>query len=153
MDACHILLGRPWLFDRKVMHNGYLNTCSFTKDEKKITLTPLSPSQLDKKAPQKNPERSDLFLTFSDRLLKATHHKFQAFKEWILISQDESETSLVKHPLDVTLVHAYTHVFPEEIPAGLPPKWDIQHHVDLIPRAVLPNKPSYRINRKDTMEI
>lgn len=22
MDACHILLGRPWLFDRRVMHDG-----------------------------------------------------------------------------------------------------------------------------------
>jgi len=26
MDACHILLGRPWLYDRKVMYNGDLNT-------------------------------------------------------------------------------------------------------------------------------
>ena len=45
MDACHILLGRPWLFDRTVTHDGYLNTYSFTKDGKKITLAPLSPSQ------------------------------------------------------------------------------------------------------------
>jgi len=37
MDACHILLGRPWLFDRKVKHDGYLNTYTFT-------LAPLSPS-------------------------------------------------------------------------------------------------------------
>jgi len=22
MDACHVLLGRPWLFDRRVMHDG-----------------------------------------------------------------------------------------------------------------------------------
>ncbi|KAB2623198.1 hypothetical protein D8674_025380 [Pyrus ussuriensis x Pyrus communis] len=26
MDACHILLGRPWEFDRCVMHNGWKNT-------------------------------------------------------------------------------------------------------------------------------
>ena len=44
MDACHILLGRPWLYDRKVMHDGCLNTYSFSKDGKKITLAPLSPS-------------------------------------------------------------------------------------------------------------
>jgi len=43
MDACHMLLGGPWLFDRKVINNGYLNTYSFTKDGKKITLIPLSP--------------------------------------------------------------------------------------------------------------
>jgi len=42
MDACHILLGRPWLYNRKVMHNGYLNTYLFSNDGKKITLAPLS---------------------------------------------------------------------------------------------------------------
>lgn len=25
MDACHLLLGRPWQFDRKAMHDGYKN--------------------------------------------------------------------------------------------------------------------------------
>ena len=44
MDACCILLERPWLFDRKVRCDGYLNTYNFGKDGKKITLTPLSPS-------------------------------------------------------------------------------------------------------------
>ena len=34
-NVCHVLLRRPWLFDRKVIHNGYLNTYSFTKDGKK----------------------------------------------------------------------------------------------------------------------
>jgi len=54
MDACHILLGRPWLYDRKVMHNGYLNTYSFSKDGKKITLAPLSPFKLHEIQPQKS---------------------------------------------------------------------------------------------------
>jgi len=40
MDACHMILGRSWLYDHKLMHNGYLNTYSFTKDGKKITLAP-----------------------------------------------------------------------------------------------------------------
>jgi len=38
MDACHILLGRPWLFDRSVIHDGWMNTNSFKKYHKKITL-------------------------------------------------------------------------------------------------------------------
>ena len=48
MATCHVLLGRPWLFDRRVSHDGFLNTYSLTKDGKKITLAPLSPSQLTK---------------------------------------------------------------------------------------------------------
>ena len=73
------------------MHNGYLNTYSFTKDGKKITLAPLSPSQLHKQPSTKKPDRSDLFLTFSEPLLKASHHEFRAFKDWILTSLDEPE--------------------------------------------------------------
>jgi len=59
MDACHMLLERPWLYDRKVTHNGYLNNYSFTKDSKKITLAPLPPSKLHEIQPQKKPKQAD----------------------------------------------------------------------------------------------
>lgn len=42
MDACHVLLGRPWQFDHRVIHDGYWNTYSFTHNDRKIVLTPLS---------------------------------------------------------------------------------------------------------------
>ena len=38
MHAGHILLGRPWQFDRKVNHDGFKNKNSFVKDNKTITL-------------------------------------------------------------------------------------------------------------------
>ena len=38
MDVCHILLGRPWQYDRKVVHDGRKNTYSLEKDGKKHTL-------------------------------------------------------------------------------------------------------------------
>jgi len=40
MDACRMLLEGPWLFDHMVMHDGYLNKYSFSKDGKNITLAP-----------------------------------------------------------------------------------------------------------------
>jgi len=55
--------------------------------------------------------------------------------------------------LAVSFLKRFNHVFLEEIPHGLPPKDDIQHHIDLIPEAILPNKPAYQINPKDSMEI
>lgn len=58
MDACHVLLGRPWLFDKSVTHNGRLNTYSFVLDRRKVTLTPLSPSQFQ--TPQKAPKSAHL---------------------------------------------------------------------------------------------
>eukprot|EP00253_Pinus_taeda_P021367 PITA_21367 len=40
MDVCHILLGRPWQYDRKVVHNGKTNCYNFMKDGVKHTLYP-----------------------------------------------------------------------------------------------------------------
>jgi len=84
MDTCHIMLGRPWLFNRKAKYDGYLNTYLFSKYEKNITLAPLVPSQIQKSKPQKNSPQADLFLIFGEPLLKASYHEFKAFKEWIL---------------------------------------------------------------------
>ena len=38
MDACHLILGRPWQYDRHTMHDGKHNTYTFEKDGKTITL-------------------------------------------------------------------------------------------------------------------
>lgn len=32
MTVCHMLLGRPWQFDRKAMHDGYANTYTVMKN-------------------------------------------------------------------------------------------------------------------------
>ncbi|PKI41852.1 hypothetical protein CRG98_037757, partial [Punica granatum] len=40
MDACHLLLGRPWLYDRWVIYDGFKNTYSFVKEGIKIILAP-----------------------------------------------------------------------------------------------------------------
>lgn len=41
MDVCHILLGRPWQYDRKALHDGYNNVYRITKDGKRHLLKPL----------------------------------------------------------------------------------------------------------------
>lgn len=41
MDVCHILLGRPWQYDRAAMHDGKRNTYKFGKDGVNHTLLPL----------------------------------------------------------------------------------------------------------------
>ena len=50
MDACHLLLGRPWQYDRKVVHDGFKNTYYFEKDGLKIILGPFKMKNLSKPA-------------------------------------------------------------------------------------------------------
>ena len=41
MDVCHVLLGRPWQFDRKVIHDGNRNCYKFEMGGIHHTLSPL----------------------------------------------------------------------------------------------------------------
>jgi len=43
MEVGHILLGRPWKFDKHAIHDGLTNKISFHHKGKKLTLSPLSP--------------------------------------------------------------------------------------------------------------
>ena len=44
-------------------------------------------------------------------------------------------------------------MFPKELPPGLPPIRDIEHQIDLILGAQLPNRAPYRTNPDETKEI
>lgn len=46
MQATHILLGRPWQYDRKAVHDGVRNRYTVVRDGKTITLVPLTPKQV-----------------------------------------------------------------------------------------------------------
>ena len=48
IEACHILLGRPWQFDKKNTHDGLTNEITLTNREMKFVLHPLTPSQVVK---------------------------------------------------------------------------------------------------------
>jgi hypothetical protein len=50
-------------------------------------------------------------------------------------------------------LHEYEDVFPDEVPPGLPPKRGIEHQIDLVPDASLPNHAAYRTNPEETKEI
>jgi len=45
-EATHVLLGRPWQYDRHVLHDGLSNTMSFSFQGCKVTLKPLSPQEV-----------------------------------------------------------------------------------------------------------
>ena len=57
-------------------------------------------------------------------------------------------------PLNVQeLLHEFGDIFPKEIPPGLPPLRGIEHQIDLVPGARLPNRPAYRTKPQETKEI
>ena len=68
----------------------------------------------------------------------------------VLISPNDI-TSLPSVVAD--LLQDFEDMFPQETPVGLPPLRRIEHQIDLIPGATLPNRPPYRTNPEETKEI
>nr|KYP34098.1 Retrovirus-related Pol polyprotein from transposon 17.6 [Cajanus cajan] len=51
------------------------------------------------------------------------------------------------------LLKEFDDIFPSEGPQGLPPFRGIEHQIDFVPGASLPNRPAYRTNPQETKEI
>jgi hypothetical protein len=51
------------------------------------------------------------------------------------------------------LLQEFEDVFLDDIPSGLPPIRGIEHQIDFVPRASIPNRPAYRNNPEETKEL
>lgn len=141
MDACHVLLGRPWQYDRKVMHDGERNTYTFWKEGSKVILLPLK-------------DVGEAKNMLSEREL-VKEMKVTRFCYALMVQMEEGEG--IPIPAEVAKV---LKEYSDVIPNGLPLKRDIQHHLDLIPGASLPNQAAYRMSptqhaklKKQVMEL
>ncbi|GKV34693.1 hypothetical protein SLEP1_g43045 [Rubroshorea leprosula] len=61
---------------------------------------------------------------------------------------NDSLPSVVK-----SLLQDFKNVFPDDVANGLPPIRGIEHQIDFIPGATIPNQPAYRSNPNETKEL
>lgn len=148
MDVCHILLGRPWQYDQKVVHDGKTNCYKFVKDGIKHTLVPIKEEETTKTSETK------VLLMGGKQFLKQ-------------IEDDEVNYVVVRRPRTVLLhteifdlptkiqkiLQEFSDIVVDDLPDKLPPKRSISHHIDFILGASLPNKAAYQMSPKDNDEI
>ena len=159
MEATHILLGRSWQYDRKTLHDGLTNKISFTFHRHKVTLKSLSPKEVhedqlkmkEKREKEKDKKNSKRSLHNSPQEVKkvmlAQKNIFIAFRRNL-----ESDLVVDSPSCLTNLVKEFEDVF-QDPPKRLPPLRGIEHQIDFIPGASLPNRPAYRTNPTEAKEI
>jgi hypothetical protein len=177
MQACSLLLGRPWEFDTDDVHHGRTNKYTLVHKGKKITLLPLTPNKIvqcdraiaettkresENQHDQTAPPSSSNAIKLKSHAVLATQSDlfcpptidapFHALVcRQVLFSLDDITRPLP--PAITNILLEFKDVFPAKIPPRQPPLRGIDHQIDLIPGATLPNRVAYMTNPEATKEI
>jgi hypothetical protein len=148
MDVCHLLLDRPWQYDRNVIHDGRMNTYTVEKNGR----THMFLSIKDKEV---NPEVSNTVLLMSGKKLLTEVKKEKP--QFIVVRKPKivlTSTRMDDLPEEVQeLLEEFVDIVVDELPRSLPPIRSVSHHIDLIPGASLPNKATYILTPQENAEV
>jgi hypothetical protein len=149
MDVCHVLLGRPWQYDRHVVHDGRLNTYTLEKDGESHTLLPMKDKEV-------KPEVSSTILLMSGKELLTELEKDED-PQFLVVRKPRvvlTSTRVDDLPEEIQqLLGEFADIIVDELPCSLPPVRRVSHHIDLIPGASLPNKAAYRLTPQENEEV
>jgi hypothetical protein len=149
MDVYHLLLGRPWQYDRNVIHDGRKNTYTLEKNGRTHMLLPIKYKEVTTEV------SNNVILMSGKELLKEVKKK------------EDTQFIVVRNPRIVLtstrvddlleeiqqLLEEFADIVVDELPCSLPPIRSISHHIDLIPEASLPNKVVYRLTPQENEEV
>ncbi|XP_057813771.2 uncharacterized protein LOC131027702 [Cryptomeria japonica] len=146
MDVCHILLGRPWQYDREAQHNGKKNVFVIKKGRISYTLTPLKE---DESAVHEGPS---VMVVTKKEFMKNLKEEECGYTIVGKPISEAADNDIKEVPKEVqNLIDKYEGIVVKELPNSLPPICDVSHHIDLILGASLPNKAAYKMTPLDKM--
>jgi hypothetical protein len=149
MDVCHLLLGRPWQYDRNVLHDGRMNTYTLEKNGRTHMLLPIKDKEV------KN-EVSNIVLLMSGKELLTEVNKKEELQLFVVrkLKIVLTSTRVDDLPEEVQeLLGEFADIIMDELPHSLPPVKNMSHHIDIIPGASLPNKAVYKLTPQENEEV
>jgi hypothetical protein len=149
MDVFHLFLGRPWQYDRNVIHDGRKNTYTLEKNGRTHMLLSIKDKEV-------KPEVSNTVLLMSGKEL-LNEVKKKGDTQFIVVKKpriDLTSTRVDDLPEEIQkLLGEFVDIVVDKLPCSLPPIRSISHHTGLIPEASLPNKSAYRLMPHENEEV
>jgi hypothetical protein len=149
MDVFHVLLGRPWKYDRNSVHDGRKNTYTPEKNGCRHMLLPLEDKGV------KEEVIPGILLMSGKDLLKEVK-KDQEIKFFVIGKPRAilTNTSMNDFPVEIQeLLDEFVDIMVDELLHALPPIRSISHHIDLILGVSFSNKVVYRLTPHENEEI
>ena len=100
-----------------------------------------------------SPREKNLIILATKREMREVCKNPSSVIHYVLVRKDEVAKTNTPNPLPLVLsnlLQEFADVFPDELPPGLPPLRGIEHRINLIPGAPLPNKAPYCVNLDET---
>jgi hypothetical protein len=149
MDVCHIFLGRPWHFDRNVIHDGRKNTYTLEKNGRTHMLLPIEENNMKEEA------ITSILLMSGKELLKEV--KKGQEMQFVVVRKPRfvlTSTLMDDLPEEIwELLDNFANIVVDELPNSFPTIISINHHINLILGASLPNKAAYKLTPRENEEV
>ena len=139
-----MFLGRPWLFDRHVVHDGQENTYTLTKGGVKHELKPLKDKE------EKVCSATKICFVDGKEFLKGMKHEHLCFS--IIPKDSKEEVEEVPEEI-LDMLGEFSDIVSNIVPDGLHPMRKINRQMDLVLGANFPNKAMHRMTPTKSEEL
>ncbi|KAI0509958.1 hypothetical protein KFK09_010558 [Dendrobium nobile] len=131
-------------YDVGAIHDGRTNTFTFDWKNRKIRLWP----NLSNADNNTNPEQAAMVIVSGPILINSWQESCDMLA--LMIADSHPDSKITELPVEVQgILHQYADIWPEELPASLPPLRSLQHQIDPQPGATLPNLPHHRMSPRE----
>lgn len=144
LDQYDVILGKPWLTQYNPCIDWQSNTLQFSARGEPVIL---------QSKPDPQPAAAGSLLLSALQLQRAIRKGSSMYVALVRSTDEDPDNPGSTSSLAVEICEEFSDVFPESLPAGLPPEREVDHAIETEPGATPPSKAPYRMSPLELDEL